>query len=109
MRLASTSRGLASTILVIVVLAAALAILCADGVHVPLAGAVNDVCVAMTHSTALGVASDSGLALLVASMFVVAIAGFAMMSNATSLRPVTDGLAQPSGRSADPLNGRLRL
>lgn len=108
MRLASTSRSLVSTILVIVVLAVALAILCADGVHVPLAGAVNDVCVAMTHSTALGVASNSGLTVL-ASMFVVVIAGFATMFNATSLRPVTGGLAQPSRRSSDPLNGRLRL
>jgi hypothetical protein len=108
-RLASTKRSIVATIIVIAVVAAAFSVLCADGVHVPTTGAISDLCAAMTHSSAIGLGSNAGLTLLVATMLAVAIPGLATTLNTTSMRPVISHSMVAPGRSADPLNGRFRL
>lgn len=108
MRLAVKNRSLIATILVITVAVAALAVLCADGIHVPLTGGVGVACAAMTHATGLGAASDTDVA-SVALMFIAAVAGFALTFNAAFARPASRRFAVSFGQSADPLNGRLRL
>ena len=106
-RLASRHGNALSATLVLIVLVAAFAVPCPDGVHT--SRVVSDACAAMTHSTALGVASDSSPTLLVVSVFAVAIAGLAAMLGTASSRPMLIGPANSPRPSADSLNGRLRL
>lgn len=110
MRLASTKRGFIATITVIVVVAASFSVLCADGVHVPMTGAINDLCAVMDHSSVLGLSPGAGLSLLVMTVFAgVAVAGLATLLNVTTVQLVISHAALAPGRSSDPLNGRFRL
>lgn len=109
MRLVSTHRSPLATILVIVVMTATLAVLCADGVHVPSAGSMDGVCAVMTHSSALGSAASADSWLLVVSMFLTAIVGLATVLNTTLVLRLAGRHTVSLGRCADPLNMRLRL
>lgn len=109
MRLAVKKQSLIATILVVAVVVAALAVFCADGIHVPSAGALADACVAMTHSAALGAADVAESSPAVASILVAAFVGFASAFNAAFMRVAGRDLAVSLGSSVDPLNSRLRL
>jgi hypothetical protein len=109
MRLAVKQQRLIATILVAAVVVAALAVLCADGIHVPSAGDLGDACAAMTHSAALGAAEVTGSSAAIASLFVAAAVGYASVFSAAFMRPANRHLAVSIGRSVDPLYGRLRL
>jgi hypothetical protein len=109
MRLASTNRVLVATILFVAVLFGALAIVCADGLHVPTAGGIDAACAGMSHSSALVATAGTGSPGAATSMLAIALAGLATMLATKSMRPVTSDSATRLGRSAGSLNGRLRL
>ncbi len=109
MRLAVKQQSVIATILVVAVVAAALAVFCVDGIHVPSAGELGDACAAMTHSAALGVADVTESSPAIASVLVAAVVGFASAFNAAFMRVAGRGLAVSVGSPVDPLNGRLRL
>lgn len=107
MSVALTSRSVVVTILVIIMLAAAFAIVCSDGIHSPAVAAVGGMCLAMTHSSIVGaIVGASGQGLVTTALLAVA-AGLAMVS----ARPLlaTARRAAPPERPIDALNGRLRL
>jgi hypothetical protein len=107
MRFASVNKSLTAAILVIVALSAVLLLVCPDGIHVPVSGSMGSRCLVMTHSSVLGIGSDSSP--LLASVTLAIAVGLA----------ATLALARPTlfagtgetrhGRSFDPLNGRLRI
>lgn len=109
MRLAVKQQSLIATILVVAVVAAALAVFCADGIHVPSAGELGDACAAMTHSAALGVADVTESSPAIASILVVAVVCLVAVCNAAFMRLTNRNLAVSIASSVDPLNGRLRL
>jgi hypothetical protein len=109
MRLAARHRNLIATIIVIAVALVALTVLCADGVHGPLAGSISEACAAMTHSAGLGEGSVADVASASASTLAVAIAGFVLVFGATFARPVSSHTGASLAPTANPLNGRLLL
>jgi hypothetical protein len=108
MRLAPTKRSLAATVLLIVVVFAALSILCADGVHVLISGGIASDCGVMTHTRAFGAAAGPGLSVLVVSML-IAFVGLSGVPTPKSRLHADSHVAFSYGRPADPLHGRLRL
>jgi hypothetical protein len=109
MRLALVNRSLVATILVIVVLMAALVLVCPDGIHVPMSGAMSSRCLVMTHSSVLGSAVGSDSSPLLASMTLAIAVGFAATLALARPTLLADIGETPYGRSFDPLNGRLRI
>lgn len=107
MRIASVSRRLVASILVIGLLSVALTLVCSDGGH--FAGSMTDACAIMSHTDGVSaiVGSESSQS-LVSQLFVVVatFALFIMMFDAPAqLVPMS---ASP-GMPPDPLHGRLRL
>ncbi len=109
MRLAVKQQSVIATILVVAVVVAALAVFCADGIHVPSAGDLGDACAAMTHAAALGAADVAASPPAIASILVAVVVGFASAFNAGFMRLADRSLAASIGSSVDPLNSRLRL
>ena len=105
MSVALTNKSVVVTVLVIVMLAAAFAIVCFDDIHFPAAVAVGGICLTMTHSSILGA---GGQGLVTAALFAVAT-GLAMGSLAARPLMATARRMAPSGSPIDALNGRLRL
>lgn len=109
MRLSVKNRSL-GPIATMVVLTAAIVVfaaVCITDIHVPLADAVEDACLAAAHTAGL-VASGAGVmsmgVMLVASVAGASLVFMAMPSGLSSQR-YTLALAQ----QANPLNGRLRI
>ncbi len=109
MRLAARNGTVLATILVIAVVAAALAIMCPFGVHLPISGSMGRGCIAMTHSSVLGVAvAATGSPVPLSPLLAIGV-GSAMALTLARSSPVGERAAIVAGRSIDPLNGRLRL
>jgi hypothetical protein len=103
------SRGLVAATIAVVVLTAALTVLCPQDVHLGHSGGVGPDCLLLTHSGALGTAigsqGDSPL------LPVVLALGVGLAMTLVSVRPrlaAARGAAPPAG-PLDPLSGRLRL
>jgi len=109
MHVAPTHRSTVATILVIVLLAAALVIVCSDGIHLPVSGSVSATCATMAHSSILAATLEAGGGRLAASLMLTLVAGFAAVL--LSMRRATAAASSviSPGRPIDPLNGRLRL
>lgn len=108
MRLTPTKRSSAATVLLIVVVLAALSILCADGVHVLISGGIASDCGVMTHTRAFGAAAGPGLSVLVVTML-TALVGLSSVRTLISRLHADSHVTLSYGRPADPLYGRLRL
>ena len=109
MQVALRNRSTVATILVIVMLAAALAIVCSDGIHLPVPGSVSGACITMPHSSLLAATIGAGGEQLAASLMFAIVAGFAAVFFSTRLAATSAGSGISPGRRIDPLNGRLRL
>ena len=109
MQVALRNRSTVATILVIVMLSAALAIVCSDGIHFPLPGSVSGACVTMSHSSLLAATIRAGGEHLVASLMFAVVGGFAAVLFSTRWAAASASSGISPSRSIDPLNGRLRL
>lgn len=109
MQLALRSRRLIATILLIVVLTASLAILCPDGIHLPVPGGMGTSCLVMTHTSVLGSATGGDSSPLLLSVALVIAIGLATMLGTAEPRLVADHGNASLGPPVDPLNGRLRI
>jgi len=109
MQLALRNRRLIATILLIVVLSASLAILCPEGIHLPVSGGMDSACVVMTHSNVLGSATSAGSSPLLLPVMLVVVIGLATMLGPARPRLVADHGNASLGPPVDPLNGRLRI
>ena len=108
MRLTPTKRSLAATVLLIVVVLAALSILCADDVHALISGGIDGACGVMTHTRAFGAAAGPGLSVFVVSML-IALAELSGVPTLKSRLHADSHVAFSCGCPGDPLHGRLRL
>jgi len=109
MQVALRNRSTVATILVIVMLAAALVIVCSDGIHLPAPGSVSGACVTMPHSSPLAATVGAGSEHLAASLMFAVVGGFATVLFSTRWAAASASSGISPGRSIDPLNGRLRL
>ena len=109
MQVALRNRSTVATILVIVMLAAALAIACSDGIHVPVPGSVSGACVTMSHSSLLATTLGAGGERLAVSLMSAVVGGFATVLFSTRWVTASASSGISPGRPIDPLNGRLRL
>jgi len=109
MQVAPRNRSTVATILVIVLLAAALVIVCSDGIHLPVPGSVSGACVTMPHSSPLATTVGAGGENLAASLMFAVVGGFATVLFATRWAAASASSGISPGRPIDPLNGRLRL
>lgn len=107
MRIASVSRRLVASILVIGLLSVALTLVCSDGVH--FSGTMSDACAIMSHTDGISavVGSDSSES-LVSQLFVV-VAAFSLLIAVLGAPARLAPLSASPGIPPDPLHGRLRL
>lgn len=109
MQTALRNRSTVATIVVIVMLAAALATVCSDGIHLPVPGSVSGSCLTMTHSSVLGATIAADGERLVGSAMFLLVVGLAMVFASARPALALAHVAVSPGRPIDPLNGRLRL
>ena len=109
MQAALRNRSTVAPILVIVMLAAALVIVCSDGIHLPVPGGVSEICATMAHSSILAATIRAGGEGLAASPVFAIVGGFATVLFSTRWAAVAASSGISPGRPIDPLNGRLRL
>jgi len=109
MQLALRYKNLVAAVFVIAVVAAAFAVVCPDGLHVPISKSIDGKCAVMTHSSVLGTAVSSGPAPTLTSITLVVAFGLGVTLIFTRATLAVDHGTAPPGQSFDPLNGRLRI
>lgn len=109
MRSTPVNRSLVPTLLVIVVLTSALAILCPQGIHLPMSQGMSGRCALMTHSSVLGTAASSDWSTRLVSAALVSAVGLAATLALAQPTLVADHGGLPPGLRIDPLHGRLRI
>lgn len=109
MQVALRNRSTVATILLIAMLAAALAIVCSDGIHLPVPGSVSGACVTMSHSSLLTATIGAGGERLAISLMFAIVGGFATVAFSMRWAATAASTGISPGRPIDPLNGRLRL